>query len=345
MDPRRPFWRRPLVVALLVLIAGAAMGAAGFAAEQRYVVWHPKITRVSGGWRVAAGQGNHQSGVIMAGDHLAWTQGVYTCVLDLRSGDVSVVGFANGGTSIWPPAIEQRYVAWTESPRDTRGASTVWVYDVERGRRVAYMASANAAMSGLAHDLLVWYDGSGPSIVGVTLASGARSVVASSPTLDLPPLASGSLVGWLEAPAGGGVDAVVKDLATGTVTRVILGGSGSGLSIGDVQLAGGLLVWTQQGERSTSIMSYRVATQTTTVVARGDVGSPATDGSTVVWWTSAVSGVGATIMGARTDGGRPFVVTHLSGWPNGGLAVAGRWVAWTNAGNGNEYLQTGRLPR
>ena len=340
---RRPFWRRPLVVALLVLVTGAALGAAAFTAEQRFIVWRPNVSRTADGWHVTGASGLRPAAPAIAGDHIAWGQGLYTCVMDLGTGETHVIGFAATGTSIWPPSMNGRYVAWMETPKASGGRGLVWTYDIERGRRLSHGAGANGATTALSDDRVIWYEGGDATrVVGVDLAYGTRSVQSSAADLDYPVLGAGHLIGWLLHSDARGVLAQLKDIARGTLVEVPLVAPGSGLTVGDIQLAGNWLLWTVQSATSTTVLVYDAAAGTTRTVVRGDVLMPATDGRTVVWATPSESGSGAAVRGA-TASGDPFIVTRLATWPSA-LAIGGGRVAWTGEDESGPFLQTADLP-
>ena len=340
---RRPFWGRPLVLALLVLVAGAALGAAAFAAEQRLLVWRPDVSAVAGGWRVAGVSGIRPAAPVIAGDHIAWGQGLYTCFMDLGTGETHVIGFASSGMSIWPPCMNARYVAWLETAKASRGHGLVWTYDIERGRRVSHGASANGATTALGAGRVIWYEEDDPArVVGVDLAYGTRSVQSRAADLHYPVLGSGGLIGWVLSSPERGVRVQLKDIARDALAEVRLVAPGSGLAVGDIQLAGDWLLWTAQSGTSTAVLVYDTQAGTTRTVVHGDVQAPATDGRTVVWVAPAASGAGATIQGTNASGGL-FIVTRLATWPSA-LAVGGGRVAWTGEDESGPFLQTADLP-
>ena len=144
-------------------------------------------TTSTGGWRVAGPSGLRPVAPALAGEHLAWGQGPYTCVLELDSGDTHVVGAAPRGASIWPPATGGRYVAWIEQPRSGNGSSRLWVYDADRGRRQSFTVSPGAATTAVTGDLIVWYDGGSPGRVKtLDMRSGERTTIAEGEDVDYP---------------------------------------------------------------------------------------------------------------------------------------------------------------
>lgn len=328
----RSSWQRAFLLALLVLLAGAILGAAAFGAEQHYFVWQPTVDPIpDGGWRVTGSQGLRPTSPVLAGDRLAWGQGGYTCVLELDSGDAHVVGVAPRGSSIWPPAAGARYVAWIETPRGA-GEGHLWVYDTQRGRRQSFVVSREAATPAVAGDLVAWYDvaaGGTPRVETLDMATGRRAVLAEGAGIDYPVLAGDGVVGWVtRAGVGSAPSVVVRDLTAHTDTSIPLAGGGSGLSVGDIQLAGRVLLWTLTSDATARVVVYDVDARATSVVASGEVSAPATDGSVVVW-ASGEDSTGACVVRARSiEGADVSEIGRPAAWPSA-MAVGQEWVAWT----------------
>jgi hypothetical protein len=327
-----PSWRRPLLLALLVLLAGAALGATAFAVEQHSFVWEPRVGSTSdGGWRITGSAGLRPTSPAFAGDRLAWNQGAYTCVLELGSGDTHVIGVAARGSVVWPPAAGARYVAWIEVPRGF-GGGFLWVYDVERGRRQHFTVGTEAATPAVAGDLVAWYDvapGGTPRVETLDMGTGLRTVLAEGADIEYPVLGGDGALGWVtRAGEGGAPSVVVRDLATQTDTSVALAAEGSGLSVGNVQLGGRVLLWTLTSAASTRVVVYDVDTRATTVVANGVISEAATDGDTVVWATGEDSAGPCVVRGRRLDAADAHEVGRPDAWPSS-MAVAPGWVAWS----------------
>jgi len=344
--PRHP-WRRAVILALLVLVVGAALGAAGFAAEQRAFVWKPSVSETSdGGWLVTGSAGLRPDVPVIADGRLVWGQGPYTCVLDLDDGDTHVVGAAPRGTSIWPPAADGRYVAWIEMPGDDAqgGPTQLWIYDADRGRRHSFTVTPGAATTAVDGDLVAWFDGGQtPRVVALDMGTQDRSVIAQGEGLDYPVLAGDGLVGWLQPRADGRAPSVVLyDIDSGEETTVKLAADGSGLSVGDIQLCGRILLWTLQGATTTSIVVHDVHSGTSSVIASGAVENPATDGEVIVWVVTDDPS-GTPVVRGRTLGdgaaGAEFEVGRPKTWPSS-LAVGGQWVAWSFDDGSWSYLES-----
>jgi len=338
-------WRRAVALALLVLLVGAALGAAGFAAEQRAFVWKPAVSETSGGgWRVTGSAGLRPTAPAIAGGRLAWGQGAYTCVLELDAGDTHVVGAAPRGTSIWPPAAGERYVAWIEQPESDDGSARLWVYDADRGRRQSFAVSSGSATPAVSGDLVAWFDGAGsPRVLTLDMSTGRRSVIAEGPDVDYPVVAGDGLVGWLQPVGEGGAPSVaLREIAGGRTTTVKLAADGSGLSVGDIQMAGQTLLWTLQGRTST-IAVHDVPSGVTRTIASGMVGSPATDGEVVIWTTADDESGAPVVRGVTLADDTKLEVGRPAGWP-GSLAIQGDWVAWTLNEGSWSYLEAVRLP-
>jgi hypothetical protein len=344
--PAHP-WRRAIAIALLVLVAGGALGAAGFAAEQRAFVWKPQVTATAnGGWRVTGPSGLRPTAPSLAGGHLVWGQGPYTCVLELDSGDSHVVGAAPRGTSIWPPAAGERYVAWIERPRSTDGPSRLWVYDTDRGRRQSFAAGAGAATTAVTGDLVVWYEGGSPGrVLSLDMRSGERATIAEGDDVDYPVLAGDGMVGWLRSgPEGSAPSVAIHDLKTGQESTVVLAADGSGVSVGDIEMAGATLIWTLGGGEGTSLVVHDVPSRVSRVAARGAIEVPATDGQVVLWAAKDDTSGTPVIRGLTLADDTGFELVRPSAWPTA-LAVGSGWLAWAVADGSWSYLETQRLPQ
>lgn len=345
--PAPPTWRRALVLALLVLVAGAALGAAAFAAEQHYFVWEPDVTATAdGGWLVTGHSGLRPAAPTLGGKRLVWGQGAYTCVLELDSGDTHVVGAAPHGTSIWPPAAGSRYVAWIEAPRG--GARPhLWVYDMDRGRRQSFVVGAEAATTAVAGDLVVWYERAGdgtPRVQALDMGTGRRSTVAAAEDVDYPVFAGEGHVGWLLArrAEGAGPAIRVTDFADGGATTVPLA-AGRGSSVTDVQLRGRTLVWTVGSSATTEVLVQDLDGGPAAVVASGDIVAATTDGRVVAW--AERDAEGATVVRRRVLGtGGDLEPIGIETVPLA-LAVDGAWIAWTSSDGTWSHLEAARLAR
>lgn len=345
-----------LLLALAVLAAGAALGAAAFVAEQRLFVWHPAVHALpGGGWRVTGSEGLRPATPAVAAGRVAWSQGGYTCLMDLTSGDTKVIGAASRGTDLWPPALDGRTVVWLESSQTGDEPARLWVYDIGRGRRVAYRVGVGAAAPVVSGDLVVWpgvsRDGV-PEVASLDLETGCRSVIAAGDEISPPVAAGEDAVGWLVQPAEGrSPSVVVRDLRTMTDTTIPLAADGSGLIVNDIHMGGRTLLWALRSSTATRVVTFDLDTHATEVVAQGAVvQSPATDGTVVVWETRDESSGTCVVRGrtlaAGAEGGlgSEFDVGRPATWPTS-LAVGGEWTAWAFDDGTRSYLDAVKLPR
>lgn len=340
-------WRRPFLIAFLVLLAGAALGAAAFAAEQHAFVWEPGVSATpDGAWRITGSEGLRPVSPVLAGDRLVWGQGPYTCVLELASGDTHVVGAAARGSSVWPPAAGPRYVAWIEVDREAVGEGVLWVYDVESGRRRRFAVGREAATPAVAGKTVAWYDEGAdgtPRVETLVMDTGRREILAQGVDIRYPVLGGDGVVGWVTRAGaeGGAPRVVIHDLATGTVTTLPLAGDGSGLSVGDLQLTGKVLLWSLTSAATTRVVAYDVDTHATTVIASGVVSAPATDGEIVVWASGEDTSGACVVLGRRLDGTDASEVGRPAAWPTS-MTVGPEWVAWAVDEGQQTYLEAGR---
>ena len=72
---RRPSWLRALLLSLVILAAGTALGAAGYHWERTYLVQAPEMLRTEDGWRILGRQSRHVSGLGLSGPRLLWQNG------------------------------------------------------------------------------------------------------------------------------------------------------------------------------------------------------------------------------------------------------------------------------
>ena len=346
--PANP-WRRAILLALLVLAVGSALGAVGFAAEQRLFVWKPDVKALpGGGWRITGSAGLRPLAPALAGDRLAWSQAGYTCLMELASGDTKVIGAASRVTDLWPPALDTRSAAWLESDKNGVDPAHLWVYDIGRGRRVAHRAGAAAEAPALSDPFVAWLDDQPDGhreVTALDVETGRRSALVTGDGLSSPVIAGDDAVGWLLQPTGDAAPTVVvRDLGTGTETAIMLASAGSGLTVGDIQMAGRLVLWTQRSSRTTRIVAYDLESRQTTTVADGAVETPATDGEVVVWaQPDGTSPHGCVVMMRGLGGGPPSVAARPAAWP-AGLAVGGGRLAWVINDGTWTYLDVMELP-
>jgi hypothetical protein len=341
-------WLKPSVIALLVVVAGALAGVAGFAAEQRFADWDPSVdAAATGGWRVAGSAELRPVGPEVAGGRLVWNQGPYTCTLTLDSGETHVVGVAPPWMTAGSPAADGSRTAWLEVPRDAgeRRHGQVWAYDAVRGRRQSWVVGTGSTWPAVDGALVAWLDGGGaPTVRVLNTTTGHQSVIARAPGIVGPVLAGGGLVGWLRMGVNGsGPVVVLRDPAGGATTTVPLARRGEDAAAGDVQLAAGVLVWSVQSEEETRIVVRDLRSRRSRVVARGAVSSPATDGSLVVW-VAADGSDGCVVRGLRRVGGGVVELARPAAWPSS-LAVGDGWIAWVLDQGNDSILVAERIAR
>ena len=125
---------RAVLVALLVLLAGVALGATWFAAEQHSSSL-PRPVRSGAGWTITDTREHRFNGLSLSGDTLAWQDGALILCMDLRSGRVRLLGPGPASTMTWPPAASSRYVVWFEG--NGADEAQVYSYDLASRRRRA----------------------------------------------------------------------------------------------------------------------------------------------------------------------------------------------------------------
>lgn len=316
-----------------MLLAGALLGAAGFALEQHYYVWHPRVAATSDGWRVSQETGQRPPDYpALAPGLLVWHQGAYVCVLDLASGDDKVINAVGPAVITWPAVASESCVAWVDSPRDGKGPSAIWAYDVERGRRWQVEQVRGAPQLALSGSLLAWIDRSGTRIESADLATGARSVLVRGGRYVEPLLLDEELLAWsTPTPPDSSRDLTmamaVLDRASGRSSVVGLGPTAPGVSIVDVQLSDGRLLWsTRDDSRGWAVVRLLdVAAGAGQVVTQGRVWGPVLSGDLVVWLDES-RGV-CRLMARRLDEAGPFAIASV---PRGRyqLALDDGVIAW-----------------
>ena len=350
--PRRPSWLRALLVSLLVIAAGSALGAAGYHYERTYVVRAPEMVRTSDGWRIVGRQGRQFSGLGLNGPRLLWQNGPSIEYADLDEGWVRLLGPGAGMSATWDPAIGERYAIWFEAERPQSIAASAVAYDTRSGRRwtVAEVGSVYSypAISG---DVAVWCSAqalASPAVSGVRIGGGETFPVAEGYGA---PVVSGGLVVWATSERG---PFAARELSGGGSWPVSARLSRDPLTA--IALAGRTLVWGQASDQEASgvVAAANVDGGDTRTLAAGITGlaGPAFDGTTVVWAEEDAAAVGAAppgaqryrVMGRRLDGGPAFVVAEVEGSVTE-VAVSGSAAAWIVSAGGSESIVTKELPR
>ncbi len=352
--PRRPSWLRAVLFSLVVLTAGAALGAAGYRLERTYSVRPPGITRTGDGWTIIGPHQHEFSGLGLDGPRLIWQDGASIEYVHLGEGTVRLLGPGPGMYTTWDPAIGPRYAVWFEAERSSSIAVQAVAYDTQTGRRwtVADIGSARSYPS-ISGDVAVWCSARTigvPSINGVRVGGGEAFEVAPGSGA---PVVSGGLVVWAATWTG---PFVAADLVGGTTWPVAADLTRDRLT--GIALAGRTLVWGQGTDQTGSgvVAAVGVDGGGTTTLASGLSGlaGPAFDGTTVVWAQrvgdppkaggSAHPFGGFRVMGRRLGGGPAFLIAEVAGTVSE-VAVSGDVAAWIASGGGSSWIQTRRLPR
>ena len=353
--PRRPSWLRAALLSLIVIVAGGALGAAGYRLERTYSIRPPAIARAGEGWTITGRRLHEFSGLGMNGPRLIWRDGASIEYVHLGEGTIRVLGPGPGMYTTWDPAIGPRYAVWFEAERQASVAAQAVVYDTQSGRRwtVADIGAARSypAISG---DVAVWCSAKTigvPSINGVRVGSGESFDVAQG---NGAPVVAGGLVAWATSWTG---PFVAADLADGTTWPVTAGLTSDKLT--GIALAGRTLVWGQgSGETGSGVVAaVSVDGGGTTTLASGLSGlaGPAYDGTTVVWaqrvgdppgvlGASAHPFGGSRVMGRRLGGGTAFLIAQVAGTVSE-VAVSDGVAAWIASEGGSSWIQTAAIPR
>ncbi len=339
---RRPSWFRAALISLAIVIAGAALGGAGYRFERAHSIRPPEIERTGAGWTITGHHGREFSGLALDGPRLLWQDGASIEYADLGDGTIRLLGPGPGMRTTWDPAVGPRYAIWFEAERQASVAAQAVAYDVQTGRRwtvaVAGSVYSYPAISG---DVAVWCSAlklGSPSINGVRIGSGETLDVAAGTGS---PVVSGGLAVWATSLTG---PFVAGDVAGGA-TWPVAAGLGRG-RLTSIALAGRTLVWGQSSGRAGEgvVASTDVDGGGTTMLATGLSGlsGPAYDGRTVVWAETTASG--ARVMARRPGGGAAFLVAAVDGAvPE--VAVSGDTVSWIRRSAGTDSIVTRKLAR
>jgi hypothetical protein len=352
---RRPSWLRALLVSLIILAAGSALGTAGYHYERTYLVRAPEMTRTADGWRITGRQGREFAGLGLNGPRLLWQNGPSIEYADLDEGWVRLLGPGAGMRATWDPAVGERYALWFEAERPQSLAARAVAYDTRSGRRwtVADVGSVYSLPS-LSGDIAVWCSAqkiASPAINGARIGSREAFEVAAEYGA---PVVSGGLVVWAQSETG---PFAAQDLSSGNSWPVVVGLSSGRLTA--IALAGRTLAWGQasEAEGSGTVAVADVDGGDTRTLAAGVSGlaGPSFDGATVVWAERAGAAGGSQdaspagtesyrVMGRRLDGGPAFAVAEVDGIVTE-VAVSGSTVAWITFSGGVPIVQTTELPR
>ena len=332
-----------------MVVVGALLGVAGFAADQTHSDWRPHATKTALGWRVTQPSvGVNQPS--LAGDHLAWQAGTYTVAMDLRTGKARLLGNAGDAQSLTPPAASPNAAVWVADAPGSHANTLVYVYDFSSGRRRHLsQTSADLDTPAIAGESVYWLrgEGSATAVVACDLASGKQQVLASGSGLGSFLLADGTLVVWSrQSHPSAPFVLTMLDTADGTTTDLALPGQSSGAIFDTPVLAADTLAWLRTDDRgSSTIDTYDLRTLVARQITAGrNLVGPAFDGTTVVWAQPATTGGGEVVMGLRLTGGPAFQIAQV---PDGVqyVMVSGDRVAWWVGTGPSSWLGVSRLPR
>ena len=349
--PRRPSWLRALLLSLVVLAAGSALGAAGYHLERTYYVQAPEMMKTGDGWRIAGRPGREFSGLALSGPRLLWKNGPSIEYADLDGGWIRLLGPGVGMRTTWEPSVGERYAIWFEAERPESFAARAVAYDTRSGRRwtVADIGSVYSypALSG---ETAAWCSArriASPAVWGVRIGSGDTFEVAPGYGA---PVVSGSLVVWATS-ARGPFNA--RELGSGTSWPVAVSLTRDELTA--IALSGRTLVWGQgsaaAGSGVVAAASVDGGAARTLAAGVSGLAGPAFDGATVVWaervaapgGTSAAAD-GSRVMGRRLGGDAAFIIAEVDGVVTE-VAVSGGTVAWIVSLGGSYEIETRELPR
>jgi hypothetical protein len=325
---------RALLLTALVLIAGVALGVAGFFVERGMSTWRPEIKRTASGWRVVQTHGAPFSGMALGGDTLVWASDPSIVLMDLRSGRLKLLGPGPLVQATWDPAVSQRYVVWFEAAATSAGEGSAWVYD-----------SATRRRRQLATTL-----GGGPGIVAVDIPTGEQFSVAPE---NGEPVIDGNLVTWPKRTGPTGMPAAwaLVDLARDRRWSIVPAATLRNAHFLGCDLSGRTLVWgeTDPASGRSRVVAQNVDDGVGSVVAEMSGGAalisaPSIDGDLVVWAETLAAATGTRVMGRRLGGGPSFIVREVG---DGVLstAVGGDTVAWLAQHGQTSSIETAKVPR
>jgi len=353
-SPSSRFDVRALAWALVVLALGAAFGAGGYWYEQSLASWRPTVTRDGRALQVATPQRLPARDLALGGDNLAWTEGPFTVLVDLRTGHRKLLGTARRAADLQGLSASAEYVAW--SVGSPAAAPGVWVYSAEgrrrqrlpgtegvrgapavSGSRAAWVEAGPGAGGGEASERLIFAD----------LAAGRRSLVTSGPSLEWPALA-GDLVAWLARPPGRPPVIEVRDLQAQRAWSIAPYAAGQTTLLG-IALAGRTLVWSRllPGVGG-QVLAYDLDTAAVRVLASmPEVSAPAAEGGLAAWAQSDGPGAGRSsrVLAVRLPGGAAMAVAEVDGRVVH-VAVSGNTVALlVEGGSSFSGIRTVAVPR
>jgi len=345
---------RALLLSALVLLAGVALGAAGFVVERGMSTWRPEVTRTASGWLVVQTHRVPLSGMALGGDSLVWTSGPSIVLMDLRSGRLKLLGPGPLARAIWDPAVSQRYVVWFEAAAASAGEGSAWVYDSATRRRRQLAALGDVlSLPSASESRAAWCTttrGGGPGIVAVDIPTGKQSSVA--PEYGVP-LIDGDLVTWPTRTGSTGMPAAwaLVDLVRDRRWSIVPAATLPNARFLGYDLSGRTLVWGEADPASGRgrVVAQNVDDGVARVVAEVTDGAsltsaPSIDGDLVVWAETLAAATGSRVMGRRLGGGPSFIVRDVAGRVLS-TAAGGDTVAWLAQHGQTSSIETAQAPR
>ncbi len=309
--PRRPrVDARALVIAVLIVLAGATLGGLGFRLEQSHAAWRPHITTTADGWRITSPLGLRYADPALCGSYLAWDAGPFTVLVDLRSGHSKLLSVAQTAGAVGGPAVSDRYVVWFEQGGNEE--SPLYAYDIAAHRRTRLAPEGQVlerpAISG---STLVWFgympgapvSAGTNEIRGMRLPAERQFLVATGDgdSLDAPVI-SGTTVAWERRSGSSSVEFVVTDILSGRRRIIVPAGQTADHRASGLALSGSTLLWLMSDEARgvSSIHTYDMSTGASKIVPAGRMATDAViDGDLIVWAQRDAAGASTRIMGRR----------------------------------------------
>lgn len=334
------FDAKAILLAALVLLAGVALGAAGFTVERHYSDYLPRPVRSGTGWIVRDEHGRRFTGLALATDRLAWQDGPLILLMDLRDGRVFDLGPGPDSSRTWQPALTGRFVVWFEGGGGGSGGSVYCYEPATHRRRAVGTVTRPTSYVAASGERAVWTQQDGADqqaqqLVALDLQAGTHT------SLTAPPGAGAALIDGdlvvIKQWTGQGDALTALDLTTRRQWSVVAGSGGGMTAFG---LSGRRVAWGSIAANGAGRVLVRdVDSGATTLVATAaGLRGPAISGDLVVWARES-NGGGAEVMGRRLGGGGTFKIA-ASG-PVDELQVSGGTVAWlTRDAAGKSVIQT-----
>ena len=349
-----PSETRALLVTALVLLAGVALGAAGFFVERGMSTWRPEVTRTASGWRVVQAHRASLGGMALGGDDLVWGCGPSIVLMDLGSGRLKLLGPGPESRTTWDPSASQRYVVWFEAAATSAGEASAWVYDsATRRRRLLATLGDVLSLPSASGSRAAWgttTPGGGPGIVAVDIPTGEQTSVATEYGV---PVIAGDLVTWPTRAGPTGMPAAwaLVDLAQKRRWSMVPAATLTNARFLGYDLSGRTLVWgeTDSASGRGRVVAQNVDDGVASVVAEVIDGAslssaPSIDGDLVIWAETLATPSGSRVMGRRLGGGPAFLVRDVDGRVLS-TAVSGDTVAWLARRGQTTSIETSQVPR